>query len=378
MNRRAFITLLGGAAIASPHVADAQAYPSRPITMVVPFPAGGGADVLVRILTRHMAEDLGQVIVVQNQPGAGGAIAFGSVARTAPDGYTLVWTSAGFAVMAVTLSNLSFNPQQDFVHICNVAENPFVLVVNPQVPATSVQKLIELAKARPGAINFAHNGTATLTNLVVELLKLQTGISVAQVAYRGDNFSVSDVIAGHVQAMFSNSPVALPHVAAGRLHALAVTSPKRSPAAPDLPTMIESGVPDFRAVVWQGFSAPAGTPQPIVDRLNAAARQALQTPEVMGRFKELGAQPIGSTPEEFDALRPDANSRSGPTWCVAPASRPISPNCRANAGAVRGASRVTAPSVAPLELSSRDRCGSGDRTIALMRHTRTGLSLVRS
>jgi tripartite-type tricarboxylate transporter receptor subunit TctC len=141
-----------------------------------------------------------------------------------------------------------------------------------------------------------------LTNLVVELLKLQTGISVAQVAYRGDNFSVSDVIAGHVQAMFSNSPVALPHVAAGRLHALAVTSPKRSPAAPDLPTMIESGVPDFRAVVWQGFSAPAGTPQPIVDRLNAAARQALQAPEVMGRFKELGAQPIGSTPDEFDAL----------------------------------------------------------------------------
>jgi tripartite-type tricarboxylate transporter receptor subunit TctC len=204
--------------------------------------------------------------------------------------------------MAVTLSNLSFNPQQDFVHICNVAENPFVLVVNPQVPATSVQELIELAKARPGAINFAHNGTATLTNLVVELLKLQTGISVAQVAYRGDNFSVSDVIAGHVQAMFSNSPVALPHVAAGRLHALAVTSPKRSPAAPDLPTMIESGVPDFRAVVWQGFSAPAGTPQPIVDRLNAAARQALQAPEVMGRFKELGAQPIGSTPEQFDAL----------------------------------------------------------------------------
>jgi tripartite-type tricarboxylate transporter receptor subunit TctC len=249
-----------------------------------------------------MAEDLGQVIVVQNQPGAGGAIAFGSVARTAPDGYTLVWTSAGFAVMAVTLSNLSFNPQQDFVHICNVAENPFVLVVNPQVPATSVQTLIELAKARPGAINFAHNGTATLTNLVVELLKLQTGISVAQVAYRGDNFSVSDVIAGHVQAMFSNSPVALPHVAAGRLHALAVTSPKRSLAAPELPTMIEAGVPDFQAVVWQGFSAPAGTPQPIIDRLNAAARQALQAPEVMGRFKELGAQPIGSTPEEFDAL----------------------------------------------------------------------------
>jgi tripartite-type tricarboxylate transporter receptor subunit TctC len=249
-----------------------------------------------------MADDLGQVIVVQNQPGAGGAIAFGQLARAAPDGYTLAWTSAGFAVMAVTLSNLSFDPQKDFVHICNVAENPFVLVVNPQVTAKSVQDLIEFAKAHPGAMNFAHNGTATLTNLVVELLKLQTGISVAQVAYRGDNFSVSDVIAGHVQAMFSNSPVSLPHVAAGRLHALAVTSPKRSPAAPELPTMIEAGVPGFQAVVWQGFSAPAGTPQPIVDRLNAAARQALQAADVMGRFKELGAQPVGSTPEDFDAL----------------------------------------------------------------------------
>jgi tripartite-type tricarboxylate transporter receptor subunit TctC len=302
MNRRAFITLLGGAALASPRVAAAQSYPSRPVTMVVPFPAGGGADVLVRILTRHMAEDLGQVIVVQNLPGAGGGIAFGQVARAAPDGYTLVWTSAGFAVMAATLSNLSFSPEHDFVHICNVAENPFVLVLNPQVPVTSVQSLLELAKARPGTLNFAHNGAATLTNLVVELLKLQTGISVAQVAYRGDNFSASDVIAGHVQAMFSNSPVALPHVAAGRLHALAVTSPKRSPAAPELPTMIEAGVPGFQAVVWQGFSAPAGTPQPIVDRLNAAARQALQAPEVMARFKELGAQPVGSTPEDFDAL----------------------------------------------------------------------------
>ena len=154
--------------------------------------------------------------------------------------------------------NLTFSPEKDFVHICNVSENPFVLVVNPQVPVTSVKELVDLAKAKPNTLNFAHNGAATLTNLVVELLKIQAGIDVTQVAYRGDNFSVSDVIAGHVQAMFSNSPVALPHVAAGRLRGLAVTSPKRSPAAPDLPTMAESGHPDFKAVVWRGISAPAG------------------------------------------------------------------------------------------------------------------------
>lgn len=301
MRRRDLLGMLGAAAV-WPAAAGAQGPAGRPITMIVPFPAGGGADVLVRILAKYMEEKLGETIIVLNQPGAGGALAFGQLARAAPDGQTLAWTSTGYAVMAVTLSNLSFDPRHDFVHICDVAENPFVLVVNPQLPVTSVKELIDYAKAHPDTLNFAHNGAATLTNLVVELLKLKTGISVGQIAYRGDNFSVSDVIAGHVQAMFSNSPVALPHVAAGRLRGLAVTSARRSPAAPDLPTMIEAGVPDFQAVVWQGFSAPAATPRPVVDRLNAAARQALQVPEVAGRFKELGAELVGSTPEAFAAL----------------------------------------------------------------------------
>lgn len=270
--------------------------------MIVPFPAGGGADVLVRILTKYMAEHLGETMIVLNQPGAGGALAFAQVARSAPDGHTLGWASTGYPVMAATLSNLSFDPQRDFVHICDVCENPFVLVVNPQLPVTSVKELIDYAKAKPDTLNFAHNGAATLTNLVVELLKLKTGIAVGQIAYRGDNFSVADVIAGHVQAMFSNSPVALPHIAGGRLRGLAVTSLRRSPAAPDIPTMVEAGVPDFQAVVWQGFSAPAATPRPIVDRLNAAAREALKAPEVISRFKELGAERVGSTPEEFAAL----------------------------------------------------------------------------
>ena len=282
-----------------PSIAWAQFTASRPITMMVPFPAGGGADTLVRILTKSMSENLSLPFIIQNLPGAGGGLAFGQLARAAPDGHTLGWVSTGFPVMAATLTNLTFKPESDFVHICNVSENPFVLVVNPDVPVRSVKELVDLAKAKPNSLNFAHNGAATLTNLVVELLKIQAGIEVAQVAYRGDNFSVADVIAGHVQAMFSNSPVSLPHVAAGRLRALAVTSPKRSPAAPDLPTMAEAGYPEFRAVVWQGISAPAGTPRSVVDRLNASVREALQAPEVIARFQELGAERIGSSPEDF-------------------------------------------------------------------------------
>ena len=302
MRRRDFIRTAGSVIAAWPISARAQLNTARPITIIVSFPAGGGADILVRIVAKHMSENLGQPIVVQNMPGAGGALAFAQLARSAPDGHTLGWSTAGFAVMAATVPNLSFNPAKDFVHVGQLAENPFVLVVNPQVPVTSVKELIELAKAKPETLNFANNGAGTLTNLVVELLKLQAGISVAQVAYRGDNFSSSDVIAGHVQAMFSNSPVALPHVAAGRLRGLAVTSSQRSPAAPDLPTMEEAGVPSFKAVVWQGLSAPAGTPRSVVDRLNASAREALQATEVVGRFKELGAERIATSPEAFSDL----------------------------------------------------------------------------
>ncbi len=167
MRRRDFVRLAGAAAIALPSTGRAQFNASRPITMIVPFPAGGGADILVRMLTKYMSENLSHSIIVQNLPGAGGGLAFGQVARAAPDGHTLGWVSTGFPVMAATLSNLTFKPESDFVHICNVSENPFVLVVNPQVPVKSVKELVDLGKARPNSLNFAHNGAATLTNLVV-------------------------------------------------------------------------------------------------------------------------------------------------------------------------------------------------------------------
>jgi len=282
--------------------ASAQDYPSQNIKLVVPFPPGGGADTLARILTKYMSDTLRQSFVIINQPGAGGAHAFAEVAKSAPDGYTLVWTSAAFPIMAASIKSLSFNPAKDFAHVTQIGQNPLVLVVNPDVKATNVAELIKLAKADPGKLTFAHNGRGTLTNLVVELFKLRAGVDVAQVAYRGDNFSSNDVVAGHVTGMFLNSTVSFPLLGTGKLRALAVTSAQRTPSAPEIPTMIEAGVPDFAAVVWQGLSAPAGTPRPVLDKLHAAVKKGLEVPEVVDRFNKLGADRIGGSPEEFDAL----------------------------------------------------------------------------
>ena len=297
---RAFVATVALFAAILP--AAAQNYPSQNIKLIVPFPPGGGADTLARILTKYMGDDLGQGFVIINQPGAGGAHAFAEVAKSAPDGYTLVWTSAAYPIMATTIKSLTFDPAKAFAHVTQIGQNPLVLAVNPGVKAESVADLVRLAKAEPGKLTFANNGRGTLTNLVVELFKIRTGADVSQVAYRGDNFSSTDVVAGHVSGMFLNSTVAFPLLETGKLRALAVTAPKRTPSAPKIPTMIEEGVPDFSAVVWQGLSAPAGTPRPILDRLHAAVKKGLQVPEVVDRFQKLGADVVGGTPEEFEAL----------------------------------------------------------------------------
>ncbi len=297
---RGFLAALASFAAAFP--ASAQSYPTQNIKLVVPFPAGGGADTLARILTKYMADTLGQSFVIINQPGAGGAHAFGEVAKAAPDGYTLVWTSAAYPIMATTIKSLGFDPARAFTHVSQIGQNPLVLVVNPAVKADSVADLVKLAKAEPGRITFGNNGRGTLTNLVVELLKLRAGVDVAQVAYRGDNFSSNDLVAGHINAMFLNSTVAFPLLENAKLRALAVSGPQRTPSAPNLPTMIEAGVPDFAAVVWQGLSAPAGTPRRVVDVLHGAIRKGLDVPEVADRFQKLGAERVGGPPEAFDAL----------------------------------------------------------------------------
>lgn len=301
-SRASGLAALVPACLMATSLASAQTYPSQNIKLVVPFPAGGGADTLARILTQHMATTLGQGFVIVNQPGAGGAHAFAEVAKSPPDGHTLVWTSAAYPIMATTIRNLSFNPERDFAHVSQIGQNPLVLVVNPSVKATTVAELSALAKAEPGKLTFANNGRGTLTNLVVELYKIRAGVDVAQVAYRGDNFSSNDVVAGHVNAMFLNSTVSFPMIDGGKLRALAITAPKRTPAAPQIPTMLEAGVPNFAAVVWQGLSAPAGTPRSAIDTLHASIRKALDVPDVADRFAKLGADRVGGTPEEFEAL----------------------------------------------------------------------------
>jgi tripartite-type tricarboxylate transporter receptor subunit TctC len=281
--------------------ASAQSYPDRPIKLIMPFPAGGAADVLGRAVAQAMSPDLGQQVFVENRVGAGGALGFAEATKAAPDGYTLVWTSISLPVVAATIPSLNFDPKS-FTHISKTAENPFILVVNSQVPVKTVAELVALAKSKPNGLNFAHNGPGTLTKLILSLFAVETGIELNEVSYRGDNFSSTDVLAGHVQGMFANSPVAVPHMASGGMRGLAVTSPKRSPAAPDVPTMTEAGVKGVGAVIWHGVSAPAGTPKPIVDKLNAAVSKALKSPELVASFERLGSVAAGSTPEEYQKL----------------------------------------------------------------------------
>jgi tripartite-type tricarboxylate transporter receptor subunit TctC len=303
LNRIALAAVCSVMALAS-LPAQAQNYPERPIKLIMPFPAGGAADVLARAVAQTMSPELGQQIYVENRPGAGGALGFGEATKAAPDGYTIVWTSISLPVVAATIPTLNFDPKA-YSHISKVAENPFVLVVNPQVPVKTVAELVALAKSKPNGLNFAHNGTGTLTKLVLSLFAVEAGIELNEVSYRGDNFSSTDVLAGHVQGMFSNSPTALPHMASGGMRGLAVTSPKRSPAAPDLPTMAEAGVKGVQAVIWHGISAPPGTPKPIIDKLNAAANKALRNPELVASFAKLGSTAAGSTVAEYEKLNSD-------------------------------------------------------------------------
>ena len=277
-------------------------YPDKTVRIVVGFSAGGTTDVVARILAKELTEELGQSFVVENKPGAGSNIGVESVVRAPADGYTLLMMAVTSAINQTLYPKLRFDITKDLTPIALAAKVPNVLVVNPGVPANTVQELIDYAKKNPGKLNFASSGSGTSIHMAGELFKLETKLDVAHIPYKGSSPAVTDLIGGQVQFMFDNMPSAWPHVQSGKLRALAVTTPTRSPTAPNVPTMQESGFKGFDVSSWFGLMAPAGTPAPIIDKLNAAVLKALAKPDVQKKMQDLGAEPQKTTPAEFGAF----------------------------------------------------------------------------
>jgi tripartite-type tricarboxylate transporter receptor subunit TctC len=281
--------------------AEQVAYPTKSIRMLVGFPPGGGADVVARSLAPRMSETLGQQIVVDNRPGAGSALASEMVARSAPDGYTLVSIGSTHAVNAAVSPQLSFRPAADFSGIVLLATTPVLIAAHPSVAATNLKELMALARAQPGKLNYGSAGVNGINHLAAELLKHTARLDIAHVPYKGVAQALPAVMAGEVQLLFATLPGTIAQVRAGRIKALAVTTARRSPSAPNIPSVAESGVPGFEASSWFAFLAPVGTPRAIVMRLNAEAVKALQSTEIRESFVRQGMDPIGSTPAEIDA-----------------------------------------------------------------------------
>jgi tripartite-type tricarboxylate transporter receptor subunit TctC len=282
--------------------AAAQTYPSRPITLVVPFPPGGSATIIARIIADKMSEGLGQQIVVDNRGGAGGSIAARQVAKSAPDGATLLLAFTGtLAVSPLIFANVGYDPRKDFAGIGLIGMAPSVLAVHPSVPARSVADLIGIAKAEPGKIQYGSPGIGTTNHLAGELLAAMTGIRITHIPYKGTGPAITDLLGGHIAMMFAPIPAAHGNVSAGALRALGVTSLKRSSLWPDIPTVAETGLPGFEVVQRSTLLAPAGTPRTIIERLNKELNAVLATDEVRRRLAVEGGEPVPGAPEEYAA-----------------------------------------------------------------------------
>jgi tripartite-type tricarboxylate transporter receptor subunit TctC len=302
-SRRSVLALgLGLAAAAVGPAALAQGFPDRPITMVVPFAAGGSTDVVARIIAQKMSEDLGQQVIVQNVAGAGGNLGADNVARADPDGYTiLMGTVATHALNPLILKSTPYDPEKDFSPVSLLVVVPNVLVVNPELPVKTVQELVALLKAEPDKYAYASSGNGTPLHLSGELFKSMAGVSMQHIPYKGSGPALNDVIGNQVPIMFDNLPSSSGHIKAGTLRALAVTTAERAPSFPDLPTVAESGIPGYETYTWNALFAPANTPHDVVMRLNASANKAMTDPAVIQRMKEFSATIVGSTPEELGA-----------------------------------------------------------------------------
>ena len=280
----------------------AQPYPSRPIRWIIPFSPGGPSDIIGRFFSTKLTDALGKQVVVDNRGGATGIIAFEIAARAVPDGYTVLQAGAsGLTTNPHLHAKLPYDVQRDFKLVTQLVATPNLLVVNPSMTARSVKEVVALAKAKPGQLAYASGGTGTSNHLSWEMLKFYTGIELVHVPFKGTGPALTSVLGGQTQMMFSNMLPAMPHVRSGRLVGLAVTSAERSPAAPNLPTVAESGIPGYETTSWHGVVVPAGTPNAVVKRLYTELRQITQQPDVKGRFAQDGTQVVGSTPEEYAA-----------------------------------------------------------------------------
>jgi tripartite-type tricarboxylate transporter receptor subunit TctC len=300
--RCAAVIALIAAVSAGAAPASTQPYPSRPITLVVPFPPGGSATIIARIIADKMSEGLGQQIVIDNRGGAGGSIAARQVAKSAPDGATLLLAFTGtLAVSPLIFANVGYDPRKDFAGIGLIGMAPSVLAVNPSVPARSVADLIGIARAEPGKIQYGSPGIGTTNHLAGELLAAMTGIKITHIPYKGTGPAITDLLGGHIAMMFAPIPAAHGNVSAGSLRALGVTSLKRSSLWPDIPTVAEAGLPGFEVVQRSALLAPAGTPRTIIERLNKELNAVLATDEVRRRLAVEGGEPVPGAPEDYAA-----------------------------------------------------------------------------
>ena len=275
-------------------------YPNRTVRIIVPFAPGGSTDVVARILADKLGTELKQSFVVENRAGAGGNIGADAVAKASPDGYTLLMGTTGvLAINKYLYKEMSFDPERDLVPVSYTSLITNILVVNPQVPAKTVGELVALARAKPGSLTFASSGAGSSTHLSAELFKSMAGVDILHVPYKGSSQAITDLMGGQVTMLFDNAPSSIPFVEQGKLRALAVTSTKRLPNLPDVPTLDEAGVKGYESLSWSGIMAPAGTPKRVIDKLNAAIEKILRDPDVKQRFASLGVEPVGGPPEAF-------------------------------------------------------------------------------
>ena len=300
--------LLGVAALVSWQSALAQAWPNKPVRIVVPFAAGGTTDVVARIVGQKLGEAWNQSVVIENRGGAGGNIGADVVAKSAPDGYTILMTSGSiFTVNPSLYKKMPFDAQKDFIAVTNVAMGPMLVVTHPSVPANNIAELIALAKAKPGSINFGSAGVGSQVHMAGENFATAAGIEIVHVPYKGEALGFNDLVAGQIQMMVGNMAAAVGFVTQGKIKALAVTSKTRSAMLPSVPTVAESGLPGFENTGWFGFMLPAGAPREVVDKLQRDTAKVLDSAEIRGRFYVQGITPVGNKSEEFEkAIRAEA------------------------------------------------------------------------